>query len=184
MITPDYRCGQSASVSSDTAGKMAAHHEWMIDWKSTLGEGLVAGTLAGLLSAAVLLARGKSDSGSAVAPINAESQWLWGEEALLEDRPTLKHTLAGWLTHQASTVFWATLYALVRGDKLAPRGASTALLGGLATSAAAAAIDYGVVPKPLQPGFEQRLSKPSTVGVFAAIAAGVALGAWAMNRDR
>jgi hypothetical protein len=155
----------------------------MIDWKQSVREGLVSGTLAGLFSAAVLLVRGRSDADSAAAPVNAESQWLWGDESLAEDRPTLRHTLTGIVTHQLSTVFWATLYALLRGEKHAPRRIPQAVLGGIATSAAAAAIDYTLVPRRLQPGFEQRLSKGSTVGVFAAIAAGVALGAWMMRRD-
>ena len=155
----------------------------MTDWKSTLREGLVAGTLAGLLSALVLLATGKRDAGSAVAPVNAESHWLWGDESLREDRPTLRHTLAGFVTHQLSTVFWATLYALVRGERRPGRAVTQALVGGLATSAAAAAIDYTIVPKRLTPGFEHRLSTASMLGVFAAIAGGIALGSLLL-RDR
>lgn len=149
----------------------------MIEWKRTLREGLLSGTLAGLFSAAVLLVTGKRDTGSAVAPVNAESHWLWGDESLREDRPTLRHTLTGIVTHQLSTVFWATLYALVRGQRHAVKSVPQALLGGIATSAAAAAIDYTLVPKRFTPGFENRLSTTSMVGVFAAIAGGIALGA-------
>lgn len=149
----------------------------MIDWKRTLREGLVSGTLAGIFSAVVLAVTGKRDAGSAAAAVNAESHWLWGDESLREDRPTLRHTLTGIVTHQLSTVFWATLYALVRGKRTAVRSVPEALLGGIATSAAAAAIDYTLVPKRLTPGFEHRLSTGSMVGVFAAIAGGIALGA-------
>jgi hypothetical protein len=147
----------------------------MIEWKPALREGAVSGTLAGLLSAAVLMASGKRENGSAVAPVNAESHWLWGDESLREDRPTLRHTLGGLVTHQLSTVFWATLYALVRGRRR-PATVPAALLGGVAASAAAAAIDYTVVPKRFTPGFENRLSTGSMVAVFAAIAGGIALG--------
>ena len=155
----------------------------MIDWKRTLREGLVSGTLAGLFSAAVLVVTGKRETGSAAAAVNAESHWLWGDESLHEDRATLRHTLTGIVTHQLSTVFWATLYALVRGDRKATHRVPEALLGGLATSAAAAVIDYTLVPKRLTPGFEHRLSTGSMVGVFAAIAGGIALGALLL-RDR
>ena len=86
----------------------------------------------------------------------------------------LRHTLTGIVTHQLSTVFWATLYALVRGRRNAVRSVPQALLGGIATSAAAAAIDYTLVPRRLSPGFENRLSRSSMVGVFAAIAGGIA----------
>jgi hypothetical protein len=147
-----------------------------MDWKMTVREGVVSGTLAGLFSAMVLLATGKRETGSAVAPVNAESHWLWGDESLRQDRPTWRHTLTGLVTHQLSTVFWATLYALVRGKRGAVRSVPQALLGGIATSAAAAAIDYTVVPKRLTPGFEHRLSPAAMVGVFAAIAGGIAVG--------
>jgi hypothetical protein len=148
----------------------------MADWNRILREGIVSGTLAGLFSAAALAATSRRDAGSPVAAINAESHWLWGDESLRQDRPTLKHTLTGMVTHQLSTVFWALLHALVRGDRHAARRVPQAVLGGLATSAAAAAIDYTLVPKRLTPGFEHRLSKGSMVGVFAAIAAGIAVG--------
>ncbi|HEY8359255.1 MAG TPA: hypothetical protein VIL30_17540 [Ramlibacter sp.] len=148
----------------------------MIEWKRKLGEGLLSGTLAGLFSAGVLLAAGKRENGSAVAPVNAESHWLWGDESLREDRPTLRHTLTGIATHQASTVFWATLYTFLRGRR-SVRSVPEAVIGGMLTSAAAATIDYTLVPKRLTPGFEHRLSTGSMVAVFAAIAAGVALGA-------
>jgi hypothetical protein len=153
-----------------------------MDWKSTLREGVLSGTLAGVLSAAVLLAAGKRETGSAVAPVNAESHWLWGDESLREDRPTLRHTLTGIVTHQLSTVFWATLYRTLRGRR-AVRSVPEALLGGVATSVAAAAIDYTLMPKRLTPGFEHRLSRGSMVGVFAAIAGGIAVGALLL-RDR
>lgn len=155
----------------------------MIDWQATVKEGLVSGTLAGLFSAAVLLVSGKRETGSAVAPVNAESHWLWGDESLREDRATLRHTLTGIVTHQLSTVFWATLYALVRGDRKVVDTVPKALLGGIATSAAAAAIDYTLVPKRLSPGFENRISTGAMVAVFAAIAAGIALGS-VLLRDR
>lgn len=156
----------------------------MTPWKRILQEGLVSGTLAGLFSAATLLAAGRRDAGSAVAPINAESHWLWGDESLREDRPTLRHTAAGLVTHQLSTVFWATLFAWARGGRRPVRSAAEALAGGLATSAAAAAIDYTLVPKRLTPGFEHRLSKPSMVGVFAAIAGGIAVGSLLLRERR
>lgn len=156
----------------------------MPNWNHTLREGIVSGTLAGLLSAAVLLVTGKRETGSAVAPMNAESRWLWGDESLHENRPTLRHTLTGIVTHQLSTIFWATLHALVRGDRKTVRGLPEAVLGGIATSAAAAAIDYTLVPRRLRPGFEHRLSTSSMVGVFVAIAGGIAIGTLLLHDRR
>lgn len=155
----------------------------MLDWKHILREGLISGTLAGLLSGAALLITGKRDTGSTLAAVNAESHWLWGDEALREDRLTLRHTLTGIVTHQLATVFWATLHAWVRGDRKAVRRLPEAVLGGIATSAAAAAIDYTLVPRRLTPGFEHRLSTGSMIGVFAAMAGGIAIGTLLL-RDR
>lgn len=156
----------------------------MIDWKHTLREGLVGGTLAGLFSAGALALAGQRQTGSAVAPLNAESHWLWGQESLHQDSPTLRHTGTGFLTHQLATVFWATLNALARGGRRPAMALPQALLGGLATSAAAAAIDYTVVPKRLTPGFEHRLSTGAMVGVFLAMAGGIALGTMLLRDHR
>lgn len=151
-------------------------------WSQVLREGLVAGTLASLLSTAVLAAAGRRDAGSLVAPVNAESHWLWGDESLREDRATWRHTAVGYLTHHLATVFWATLHAAVAGRRRGAASLPAVVLGGLATGAAAAAIDYTLVPKRLTPGFEHRLSRGSMVAAFAAIAAGVALGALLVRR--
>ena len=164
-------------------------HPWMAielatsDWKPALREWLVSGTLAGVLSAIVLLVAGRREAGSAAAAVNAESHWLWGDESLHEDRFTLRHTLTGIATHQLATVFWATLRALVRRGGKPATSVSDALIGGLVTGAAAATIDYTLVPRRLSPGFEHRLSTGAMVGVFAAIAAGIAVGTL-MVRDR
>jgi hypothetical protein len=144
-------------------------------WKSTLEEGLVSGTIAALLSAGVLALAGRREAGSAVAPTNAESHWLWGDESLREDRVTLRHTLPGALTHHLSSVFWATLHAAATRGR-PRRSAAQALAGGVATSAAAALVDYVLIPKRLTPGFEHRLSRTSTAAALGAIAAGIALG--------
>jgi len=153
------------------------------DWIPALREGLVGGTLAHVLSSAVLALAGRRETGSAVAPINAVSHWLWGEEALSADDADWKHTAVGYLTNHAATVFWAVLHAKLARQTPWAGTVPGAVLGGIATSAAASAIDYTVVPKRLTPGFEHRLSTASMVGVFAAIAAGVAIGALVMRDE-
>ena len=78
-------------------------------WNTALKEGLVSGSLASLLSTAVLAAAGQRQAGSAAAPVNAVSHWLWGDESLREDHADLRHTLTGYITHHLAAVFWATL---------------------------------------------------------------------------
>ena len=57
----------------------------MNTWKIALREGAVAGTVATLLSTALLAAIGRRENRSAAAPVNAVSHWLWGDESLHAD---------------------------------------------------------------------------------------------------
>src|SRR3712207_6111507 len=116
------------------------------DWAPVLREGLVGGTLAHLLASVVLALAGRQETGSAVAPINAVSHWLWGEEALHADEADWRHTAVGYLTNHAAAVFWAVLHAKLARQTPWAGTVPGALLGGIATSAAASAIDYTIVP--------------------------------------
>jgi hypothetical protein len=152
----------------------------MNTWNNALREGLLSGTLASLLSTAALAVTGRRETGHAAAPTNAVSHWLWDQEALHENRPTLRHTLVGYLVHHGAAVMWATLYAKLRRQGAAnePLEAAT---GAATTAAVAAFVDFKLTPERLTPGFEHRLSVPSLVAVYALFAAGIALGAMAMD---
>lgn len=152
-------------------------------WAKALREGAVTGSLASLLSTAVLAAAGARQNGSAVAPINAVSHWLWGDESLRVDRPTLRHTLAGYLTQHAASIFWATLYSRIWGHRDTAKQLPQAVAGGVATSAIAYIVDYQLIPKRLTPGYEHRVSTGAMVAIYAALAAGFALGAVALQKD-
>lgn len=140
-------------------------------------EGLVAGSLASLLSTAVLAGAGRREAGSALAPVNAVSHWLWGDASLRQDQASWRYTALGYLTHHLAAVFWATLHAALVGRRRGAHTLPAVVLGGIATSATASVVDYRLVPRRLTPGFEHRLSRGSMVAAFAAIAAGIALGA-------
>lgn len=145
-------------------------------WKTAVREGAVAGTVASVLSTAVLATAGARQAGSAVAPTNAVSHWLWGEESLHAQRPSLRHTLTGYVTHHLASIFWATLYSRLYGHRENAKTVPQAVAGGIATSAVACLVDYQLVPKRLTPGFEHRLSTAAMVATFGALAAGFALG--------
>jgi hypothetical protein len=145
-------------------------------WRDVLAEGAFTGAVAGLLSAGVLAAAGWRERGRPAAPINAESLWLWGDEALRQDRPSWRYTLTGLVTHHLATMFWATLQALARGRAAAPRRLSQDAAAGVATAATAALVDYNLVPRRLRPGFEARLSTGGTTAVFAGMAVGLMIG--------
>jgi hypothetical protein len=151
-------------------------------WLEALRAGAVSGTLASILSTATLAWAGRRETGSAAAPVNAVSHWLWGEEALREDDVTWRHTLPGYATQHLAAVFWAVLYHRIYGNRPQAARLPQAMLGGAATSAAAALIDYTIVPKRLTPGYEHRLSTGAMVATFASIAIGIAAGSLLAHR--
>lgn len=143
---------------------------------------LRSGGAAALTSALALMWRGRHDTGSAAAPINAVSHIAHGDEALTVDRPTLRHTLPGVVLHAASGVFWALLFEALRGRRGASRGLGATAADAVAATAVAAVVDLAVVPRRLTPGFEQRLSGRSLALVYGALAVGLLLGARRLDR--
>jgi hypothetical protein len=148
-------------------------------WRRTVRDAAVTGTVAAVLSTAVLAAAGRREAGSAFAPTNATSRWLYGEEeAASVDGPTARHTLVGYAIHHGASIFWALVYELLFGTEAARRGAIvTPLVKGLAVSGLACFVDYQLTPRRLQPGYELRLSKPALAGVYLAFGVGLGLGA-------
>ena len=132
-------------------------------------------TLAAVLSTAILLWRGRRDTGHAVAPINAVSHWFWPAQATRRNEPSWKHTGTGVALHVGSSLLWSTVYGWLRARRRAPT-ATNAVVDAAAVTAVAAVVDLAVVPKRLTPGFEQRLAKPSLAAVYGGFALGLALG--------
>jgi hypothetical protein len=153
-------------------------------WKTALREGAVTGTVAGLLSTAVLAVAGQRQAGSAVAPINAVSHWIWGDESLRAQEPSLRHTLTGYVTNQLAAIFWAVLYSRAYGHRDEAKRLPQAVAGGVTTSAVAYVVDYHLVPKRLTPGYEHRISNGAMLATYGALAAGLALGAVLLQQRR
>jgi hypothetical protein len=153
-------------------------------WSTALREGAVAGTVASVLSTAVLALSGWRQAGSAVAPTNAVSHWLWGDESLHAQKPSWRYTLTGYVTHHLASIFWATLYSRLHGHREDAKTVPQAVAGGVATSAVAYAVDYYMVPKRLTPGYEHRISAGAMLATYGALAAGFALGALLLERTR
>ena len=138
---------------------------------------LAGGLAAAVLSGLALAWRGRTETGSAAAPINAPSHWLHGREALREDGVTWRHTALGALVHGASSMLWAGLYDLLR-ERRERRGSTStaaALADAAAVTAVAAVVDFKLVPDRLSPGFQHRLSRPAVVLTYASFAAGLLL---------
>jgi hypothetical protein len=154
----------------------------MSPWKQVLYEGVVTGTAASLASTAALVVAGRRENGHATAPVNAISHWFWPREGLQQDRPSLRHTLTGYLVHHGASVFWATLHARAWGMKPRAKRPGLALAGAVAAATAACIVDYRLTPQRLTPGFEHRLSLKSMAAVYACFAVGLALGSMALRR--
>jgi hypothetical protein len=145
------------------------------DRSSPLVSALVTGTVASLASAAALALLSRAEGKGALQPVNATSHWLHGEQAADCDELDATHTLVGFATHYASAVFWALPFEFWLA-RHRPSSAGTLLRSACVTSAVAAAVDYGITPKRLTPGWELVLSKRSLVVTYGALALGLALG--------
>lgn len=154
----------------------------MSDWNTSLQRGLIGGAASSIVSTAALALLGRSEAGSAYAPTNAVSHWIWGDEAAEHDGFSLKYTITGYLIHHASATFWSVLFEKLVGEKLDRKDLRVTLAASAATSAIACFADYKMTPARLKPGYEKRLSKKSLAGVYAAFAVGLALGAIALRK--
>jgi len=155
----------------------------MKKWTRVLAQGALAGSLASLLSTAVLAVAGRRQAGSAAAPINAVSHWYWGDEALQRQKADVTHTAAGYLTHHGAATFWALAYAALASDRPALRTLAGVIAGAGATSAIACFADFRLTPHRFTPGYEHRLSNGALLAVYAAFAAGLGAGALAMRNQ-
>jgi hypothetical protein len=137
---------------------------------------LVTGTAASIVSTAALALLARGEGKSAFQPTNATSHWLHGDSAASHREPDAAHTLIGYATHHASALFWAVPFEAWLAAR-PPRTTPGLLCDACAMSAIAAAIDYGVTPKRLTPGWELVLSKRSMAATFGAMALRLAAGA-------
>ncbi len=142
---------------------------------------LTTGAVATAATTAIVAVLGKVEGGSAVAPINAVSHILWGEEAAATEQLDARHTLAGAGLNAAAVTGWAGLHELFMPRRSTP-SVQHALLTGVATAAVAYVTDYHVVPERFTPGFEKRLSRPSLFGVYATLALSLAAGSLCRKR--
>jgi hypothetical protein len=155
----------------------------MESWNTAFRRGLVGGATSSLLSTAALALLGRRETGSAYAPTNAVSHWIYGDEALHENAPTLRHTVPGYLIHHGSAMFWSVLLERVCGRLFDRREPALTLGIAAAASAVACFADYQLTPKRFQPGFEAHLSRPSLAVVYGVFGVGLALGAMLSRRS-
>lgn len=151
-----------------------------------LGRTLVSGTLAGLATAATAAVAGQREAHSYAAPLNATSHIAWGNVAAIQDRPSVKYTLTGFLLNHAATTFWAAIYEKLVTPRASAPGSSilTPLLGAAAVTAGAYVTDYYLVPQRFTPGYEMRLSGRSLAAIYGMLALGLVARTLWQQRER
>lgn len=154
----------------------------MKTWTQAARDGLWPGLASGLLSLGVLAWRGRKETGSAFAPVNAPSHWVWSDRALRRDDASWRYTGVGALVHQGAAVFWGVLYERFVASRHAPHPLHADLRDAALATAAAATVDFVMTPRRFTPGFEKRLSTRGLLWVYAGFALGVALGSRAVRR--
>lgn len=137
---------------------------------------LLAGSCASLLSAAALAVAGRREAGSAAAPINAVSHWYWGREALHRQGGDVPHTVVGYATHHAASLFWAALLSAFLRSRPAMDTVPRTVAACFATSAIACVVDFQLTPQRLTPGYEHRLSRKALAVTYLLFGVGLALG--------
>jgi hypothetical protein len=144
---------------------------------------VICGSLSGLSSAAALALAGRSETRSASRPINATSHWLHGDDAAAVGDVDARHTGVGLVTHQASAFFWAVPFSAWLASR-PPRSPVQMVRDSAVMAAVAAAVDYGLVPRRLTPGWELVLSKRGVASGFLGLAFGFAVGGWLAQKAR
>jgi hypothetical protein len=122
------------------------------DWNSALRKAVISGSIACALTLAAAAVCGAARNGRPLAPINAISHILWGDEAASAAHGDIKHTLPALALNEGASVFWAALYERYFGAAADRGDMASALLGGSVVAAAAYIVDYHVVPRRLTPG--------------------------------
>ncbi|OZI52349.1 hypothetical protein [Bordetella genomosp. 4] len=150
----------------------------MSSWRTSLAEGLRAGTAASVVSTAVLIAGGRAHTGHAFSATNATSHWVWGRPALYVNAPSMRHTAIGYIVHHGASIFWAALHAQATAHKPNADSPRAVMTSAMVTSAVACLVDFWLTPARLTPGFEHRLPR-ATIGVVY-LAFGLAMGIGAL----
>jgi len=138
----------------------------------TLASGLVAATTSTV--AAAICSR--IENRHAARPLNAVAHIYDGGEPPGRDGPGGRNTAIGVALHTGASVWWAFFFEAIFGRR-ARRSTPVAVAGASLTAAAAYLVDYHVVSRRFQPGFEAHLTGRSMVAIYAALAAGFALSA-------
>lgn len=143
-----------------------------------ISRALLASAVSSAATTAALCGFSSKDTGSSAAALNAVSHILWGDKAAKHNQWDVRHTLAGTLLNAGAMGMWSGVLAFFPQ----PRSLFGAVRNATLVSGLAYVTDYHVVPRRLNPGFEQRLSSKSLFGTYAVLAAALAVSDFALRR--
>jgi hypothetical protein len=136
-----------------------------------------SGLCAGLAALAALAVAAERRNRSPWRPINATSHWIHGPRSGSVSRPDLAHTGTGFTTHMLASFWWALPFSAMIGRSARP-SPSRVVAAAAGTTALAALVDYGLVPKRLTPGWELALPKSDLMMAYVAMGFGLVLGTY------
>jgi hypothetical protein len=149
----------------------------MNNWSNALRTAISIGGLTSVTTALTTALCGWRENANAVAPLNAISHIVWGEEATSQEHISAKYTATGLALNTAAMFGWALIFAkLLRNSGKPAEHRISSLSGGALVSLVAYVVDYHVVPKRLTPGIESRLSCRSLLLVYVVLALSLGLG--------
>ncbi len=142
--------------------------------RSLLADTLVTTAITALATFAVPSLMRAARGASIIAPLNAESHVVWGDEAAGHAEASGKYTGVGIATHVGACFWWSAIYEGLMGrvDRRMPAEDIAAAVG---TAAGAYVLDYHLLPERLTPGFEMRYSPAEFVAFFVTLAAALPL---------
>jgi len=88
-------------------------------WARTLGFATACGTVASVVSTVSLGLLARADGKGALQPVNATTHWLNEKRVGSFTGADIAHTVVGYATHHAATVFWAVLFERWIGSRTA-----------------------------------------------------------------
>jgi hypothetical protein len=149
----------------------------MNSWSKALRNTLPIAGLTGATTVVAAALCGWRENDNAVAPLNAVSHIVWGDEATTQENISTKYTATGVALNVMAMFGWALIFAKLfpTPGKLAKRAASS-FSGGALVSLLAYIVDYHLVPKRLTPGIESRLSCGSLLVIYIVLALSLGLG--------
>lgn len=135
---------------------------------------MFCGVGAALGSVAAISLLAKAEEKPALAPVNASSHWLCGDEEASNSGFAPGPTSVGTATNLGAGMMWGGLLGAHLQRKHRKR--HEIVRDGIVMGAIASLLDYGLLPRRLSPGWELALSARAVVLGMAGMTGGAILG--------